>query len=129
MSQTPRILIVDDNDLMRSLLRGILRNEDYEVIGEARNGAVALEFIAKERPEIVFLDVLMPEMDGLEALHAIKTKFPETIVIMVTGSPSFANVQESIKHGAGGVIVKPFNSGKVIETLNRARHARLAPQT
>ena len=71
------ILIVDDNDLMRTLLRGILRSDAYLVIGEARNGIVALDLIEKSKPDIVFLDVMMPEMGGLEALQAIKAKHPE----------------------------------------------------
>ncbi|WP_341274770.1 response regulator transcription factor [Rhodocyclus gracilis] len=119
-SAITRIVIVDDNDLMRTVLRGILRSDTYEVIGEARNGAVALDMIDRLRPEVVFLDVMMPEMDGLEALQAIKLAQPETIVIMVTGKPSVDNVQESIQHGAAGFIVKPFNAGKVLATLAQA---------
>ena len=114
------ILIVDDNDLMRTLLRGILRSDAYQIIGEARNGIIALEFIAKSKPDIVFLDVMMPEMGGLEALQAIKAKHPEIIVIMITGNPSVENVKESIQGGAGGFIIKPFNSAKVLDTLVRA---------
>lgn len=129
MSIPLKILIVDDNDLMRSLLRGILRNEEHEVIGEARNGAVALEMVEKAKPDVVFLDVMMPEMDGLETLQQVKTRFPATIVIMITGNPSFANVQESIKRGANGFIVKPFNSAKVTETLQRALTPRPAAQS
>jgi two-component system chemotaxis response regulator CheY len=116
----PKILIVDDNDLMRTLLRGILRSEHYQVIGEARNGLLALEFIERTKPDIVFLDVMMPEMGGLEALQNIKKKYPQIVVVMITGNPSVENVQESIQGGAGGFIVKPFNSGKVLETLKRA---------
>lgn len=119
-TNSPRILIVDDNDLMRALLRGILRSESYVVIGETKNGALALEFIEKEKPDIVFLDVMMPEMDGLEALQNIKSKYPQTVVIMITGNPSVENVQESIQNGADGFIVKPFNSAKVLDTLDRA---------
>ena len=117
------ILIVDDNDLMRTLLRGILRSDAYQIIGEARNGIIALEFIAKSKPDIVFLDVMMPEMGGLEALQAIKAKHPEIIVIMITGNPSVENVKESIQGGAGGFIIKPFNSAKVLDTLVRAIQA------
>lgn len=115
-----KVLIVDDNDLMRTLLRGILRNEDCQVIGEARNGTLALEFIEREKPDIVFLDVMMPEMDGLETLQNIKRDTPEIVVIMITGNPSKENVEESIQGGASGFIVKPFNSGKVLEALKRA---------
>ena len=119
----PKILIVDDNDLMRTLLRGILRNDDCQIIGEARNGILALDSIDKEKPDIVFLDVMMPEMDGLETLQAIKQKHPEIIVVMITGNPSKENVQESIQGGASGFIIKPFNAGKVLETLNRVWQA------
>ena len=117
---SPKILIVDDNDLIRTLLRGILRAEDCEIIGEARNGTLALDFIERSKPDMVFLDVMMPEMDGLEALQSIKRLYPEIIVVMITGSPSKDNVQESIQSGASGFIIKPFNSAKVIETLHRA---------
>jgi two-component system chemotaxis response regulator CheY len=121
---SPKIIIVDDNDLIRTLLRGILRAEDCEIIGEARNGTLALELIEKSKPDIVLLDVLMPEMDGLETLQNIKQQYPEIIVVMITGSPSKDNVKESIQGGASGFIVKPFNSAKVIETLKRAWNPR-----
>ena len=114
------ILIVDDNDLMRTLLRGILRSEAFQLISEAKNGVLALESIEKSKPDIVFLDVMMPEMGGLEALQAIKAKYPEIIVIMITGNPSKDNVEESIRGGANGFIVKPFNSAKVLDTLHKA---------
>ena len=117
---SPKILIVDDNDLIRTLLRGILRAEDCEILGEARNGSLALEFIEKSKPDMVFLDVMMPEMNGLETLQNIKRLYPEIIVVMITGSPSKDNVHESIQGGASGFIIKPFNSAKVIETLHRA---------
>ena len=119
-TQSPKVLIVDDNDLMRTLLRGILRNESCQVVGEAKNGAIALDQVEKTDPDVVFLDVMMPEMDGLEALQSIKRLYPEIIVVMNTGSPSKDNVQESIQSGASGFIIKPFNSAKVIETLHRA---------
>jgi two-component system chemotaxis response regulator CheY len=114
------VVIVDDNDLMRTVLRGILRSDEYEVIGEARNGALALEMVERLKPDIVFLDVMMPEMDGLEALQAIKSAHPLISVIMVTGKPSVDNVQESIQNGASGFIVKPFNAGKVLAALGKA---------
>ena len=119
-NRPPKILIVDDNDLMRTLLRGILRSEDCLVIGEAKNGVIALDFIEKTKPDVVFLDVVMPEMDGLETLQNIKRDNPEIIVVMITGNPSKENVQESIQGGASGFIIKPFNSAKVLETLHRA---------
>ena len=127
MAKMPKILIVDDNDMMRTLLRGILRSESYEIIGEAKNGAIALDVIAKNKPDIVFLDVIMPEMDGLETLQNIKSNYPEIVVVMITGNPSKENVEESIQGGASGFIIKPFNSAKVLDTLSRAWQTRKPP--
>lgn len=128
VSNPPKILIADDNDLMRSLLRGILRSEAYTNINEAKNGLQAVDGVDRHRPDLVFLDVMMPEMDGLEALRVIKEKYPTTLVVMITGNPSKENVEESIQNGASGFIIKPFNSAKVIDTLNRvlpaARHRK-----
>lgn len=116
----PRVLIVDDNDLMRALLRTILRSKQYDVIGEAGNGVDALELAERLRPDIICLDILMPEIGGLEALETIKTLYPQIVVVMVTGSPSVDNVREAIQGGASGFIIKPFNAGKVLDTVNRA---------
>jgi len=119
----PSVLIVDDNDLMRSLLRSMLRGSEYEVIGEARNGVAALELTERLRPKIVCMDVVMPEMNGLEALQAIKARHPDTIVIMLAGSPSVDHVRSSIENGASGFVVKPFNAGRVLDTVDRAWRA------
>lgn len=123
----PKVLIVDDNDLMRTLLRGMLRGEDYHVIGEAKNGSQAVDAAQRLQPDIVCLDVMMPEMDGLEALQEIKRARPQTVVVMITGNPSVENVQESIQGGAAGFIVKPFNTAKVLDTLARAWQAAQKP--
>lgn len=120
----PKILIVDDDNVMRTLLRGILRGEHYEIVGEAKNGLLAVEAVQRLSPDIVCLDVVMPEMDGLEALQAIKQAKPETLVVMVTATPSKDNVQESIQGGAAGFIIKPFNAAKVLDTLDRLWTAR-----
>ncbi|MBK8524335.1 MAG: response regulator [Betaproteobacteria bacterium] len=125
-SYQPKVLIVDDNDLMRTLLRGMLRGEEYHVIGEARNGLQAVEAVQKLVPDIVCLDVMMPEMDGLEALQAMKQAKPDLVVVMITGNPSVENVQESIQGGAAGFIVKPFNTAKVLDTLKKAWSAAAA---
>lgn len=126
---TPKVMIVDDNDLMRTLLRGMLRGEEYSVIGEARNGLQAVEAVQRLSPDIVCLDVMMPEMDGLEALQVMKQARPDLVVVMITGNPSVENVQESLQGGAAGFIVKPFNTAKVLDTLSRAWTATLAAKT
>ena len=115
----PKVLIVDDNDLMRTLLRGILRSESCQVVGEAKNGTIALDLVERTFPDVVFLDVMMPEMDGIEVLQYIKERHPRIKVIMITGNPSVENVQDSIQGGASGFIVKPFNTARVLDTLQK----------
>ncbi len=112
-------MIVDDNDIMRSLLRGILRGDHYEVTGEARNGVAAIEVAERVKPDIICMDVMMPEKDGLEALAEIKAARPEVDIVMITGNANPETVQESIQNGASGFIVKPFNAAKVLDTLER----------
>lgn len=113
------ILLVDDNDMMRALLRGILRGETYEVVGEARNGHAAVEAASRLKPDVVCLDIQMPEMNGLEALAAIKQNCPQTEVVMITGSSEQDTVRQAIERGACGYIVKPFNAARVLDTLSR----------
>ena len=118
MAKMPKILIVDDNDMMRSLLRGILRNGGHNVIGEASNAPTAIEMANRLKPDIVWGDIVMPgEMDGLEALVEIKKDRTQTQVVMITGNADQDTVQEAINNGASGFIVKPFNAARVLDTL------------
>ena len=111
------IIIADDNDMMRSILRGMLRGEEYDVIGEARNGLAAVEMAERLKPDIICMDVMMPEKNGIEALVEIKRASPEIEIIMVTGNSDPETVQESIQNGACGFIIKPFNAARVLDTL------------
>ena len=113
------IVIVDDNDMMRSILRSMLRGDAFEVIGEARNGLLAVEMAGRLKPDIVCLDVIMPEKNGLDALCEIKVARPETQVVMITSNADPETVQESIQNGASGFIIKPFNAARVLDTLEK----------
>ena len=113
------IVIVDDNDMMRSILRSMLRGDVFEVIGEARNGVLAVEMAGRLKPDIVCLDVIMPEKNGLDALCEIKLARPETEVVMITSNADPETVQESIQNGASGFIIKPFNAARVLDTLEK----------
>jgi two-component system chemotaxis response regulator CheY len=117
MAKRCSVIIVDDNDMMRSILRGMLRGEEFEVIGEARNGVAAVDIANRLKPDIICLDVMMPEKSGLEALCEIKVARPETEVVMITSSSDPETVQGAIQNGASGYIVKPFNAAKVLDTL------------
>lgn len=114
-----RILVVDDDQLMCDLLRSILRREGYDVVGEAHDGEEALEQCTKLTPHVVCLDIKMPRMGGLEALHAIKAEHPEVVVVMVSSAATIDVVQEAMSKGACGFIVKPYNAAKVLDTLER----------
>ena len=114
------VVIVDDNDMMRTILRSILRGEEYEVVGEARNGNQAVEMVERLQPDIVGMDVLMPEKNGLLAMIEIKQKQPEVKIVMITGSADPETVQDAIMNGASGYIVKPFNAARVLDALKKA---------
>ena len=113
------VIVVDDNDMMRSILRGILRGEEYDVVGEARNGQAAVDMVERLKPDLVCMDVVMPEKGGIEALCEIKTANPNTEVVMVTSNSDPETVQESIQNGASGFIIKPFNAARVLDTLEK----------
>jgi two-component system chemotaxis response regulator CheY len=121
MAKIPRrMLIVDDSEITRALLRTLLRGEDYDVVGEACNGEQAVEMAQRLKPEIVCLDVDMPKMGGLEALAKIRELLPRTLVLMVTAHTERETVQTAIANGAAGYIVKPFNSGRVLAAIAAA---------
>jgi two-component system chemotaxis response regulator CheY len=119
MIKRSTVIIVDDNDMMRGILRGMLRGEEYEVIGEGRNGVVAVDIAERLKPDVICLDVMMPEKDGIQALCEIKAANPGIEVIMITSSSDPETVQGAIQNGASGYIVKPFNAAKVLDTLAR----------
>jgi two-component system chemotaxis response regulator CheY len=113
------IVIADDNDMMRSILRAMLRGEQYDVVGEARNGQAAIDTVDRLKPDIVCMDVMMPEKNGIDALCEIKVAHPNIEVIMVTSNSDPETVQESIQNGAAGFIIKPFNAARVLDTLEK----------
>ncbi|GAB2881915.1 response regulator [Uliginosibacterium flavum] len=114
------VVIIDDNDTTRAMLRAILRAEMIEVVAEAKDGANGLVMVRKLRPTLVCLDVMMPNVGGIEVLSQIKTEMPDVRVLMVTGSTDRDTVQAAIQGGASGYLVKPFNGGKVIAAVETA---------
>lgn len=114
------VIIVDDNDTTRAMLRAILRAEGIEVVGEAKEGPAGIALARKLRPSLVCLDVMMPNISGLEVLAQLKTEMPDVKVLMVTGSTDRDTVQTAIQGGASGYLVKPFNGAKVIAAIENA---------
>ena len=113
------ILIVDDAAFMRTMLRNILTQAGHEVIGEAENGAIALEKYKELHPDIVTLDITMPDVDGIEALKNIMTYDKNATCIMCSAMGQQAMVVDSIKNGAKDFIVKPFQAEKIIASIKK----------
>jgi two-component system, chemotaxis family, chemotaxis protein CheY len=113
------VIIIDDNDTTRAMLRAIMRSEGIEVSAEAKDGATGLQLIHKLHPGLVCLDVQMPNVGGIEVLAQIKAELPEVKVLMVTGSTDRDTVQAAIEGGANGYLVKPFNGAKVIAAVEK----------
>ncbi|AZS16104.1 MULTISPECIES: response regulator [Paenibacillus] len=114
-----RILIVDDAAFMRMMVRDILTKNGFEVVGEAQDGAQAIEKYKELHPDLVTMDITMPEMDGIAALKEIKKMDPNAKVIMCSAMGQQAMVIDAIQAGAKDFIVKPFQSDRVIEAINK----------
>ena len=112
-----RILIIDDTLFMRTLLKNILASGGHEIVGEAEDGDIGVAKYLELKPDIVTMDVVMPKMNGIEALKAIKNVDPHAKVIMCTAVGQEQMVKLAIKCGARGYIVKPFQAPKVLEEI------------
>jgi len=115
-----KILIVDDAAFMRMMIKDILTKNGYEVVAEASDGAQAVEKYQELRPDLVTMDITMPEVDGISALKQIKQMDPNARVIMCSAMGQQAMVIDAIQAGAKDFIVKPFQADRVIEAIQKA---------
>jgi two-component system chemotaxis response regulator CheY len=114
-----RILIVDDAKFMRMLLTDIINKSVHEVAGEAENGRDAVQLYSQIKPDLVTMDITMPDMGGVEAVREIKQEFPDCKIIMCSAMGQQKMVVKAIEAGAKDFIVKPFDETRVIDTINR----------
>ncbi len=114
-----RILITDDALFMRVTLKNILTQQGYEIVGEAENGHQAVQMYADLKPDLVTMDITMPELDGLQALRQIRELDPNAKVVMCTAMGQKNLVVEAIQAGAKDFIVKPFQSERVVEAVGK----------
>ena len=114
-----RILIVDDAAFMRMMIKDILTKNGYEIAAEAENGKIAVDKYKEASPDLTLLDITMPEMDGIQALKAIKGIDPGANVIMCSAMGQQAMVIEAIHSGAKDFIVKPFQAEHVLEAVKK----------
>ncbi|MGO0121721.1 response regulator [Desulfothermobacter acidiphilus] len=114
-----RVLVVDDAAFMRMMIKNILTKNGYEVVGEAANGREAVELYQQLKPDVVTMDITMPEVDGIEGVKAIKAVDPNAKIVMVSAMGQQAMVMEAIQAGAKDFIVKPFQQERILQALER----------
>lgn len=112
-----RVMIVDDALFMRSIIRGTLTGRGYEVVAEAASGIEAMKYLLDRKPEIVVLDIVLPDANGLELLDEILAARPGTNVVICSSLGQEQIVRKAMEHGARAFLQKPFTPDKVIETL------------
>ena len=113
-----KILLVDDAAFMRMMVKDTLTKAGYTDLYEAADGLQAVETYAEIQPDLVIMDITMPNMDGLEALKAIKGKDPNAVVVMCSAMSQESMVIEAIKSGAKDFIVKPFKPDRILKTVS-----------
>ncbi|WBW95478.1 response regulator [Oceanirhabdus sp. W0125-5] len=114
-----RVLIVDDAAFMRMMIKDILEKNGYEVVGQAANGVQAVELYKQEKPDVVTMDITMPDMDGIEAVKNIKAFEPNAKIIMCSAMGQQTMVMDAIRAGAKDFIVKPFQADRVLEAIKK----------
>lgn len=114
-----RVLVVDDSGFQRTLVRDALA-EGYEIVGEASDGAEAVDSFERLSPDVVTMDVMMPDTNGIEATARIKDRSPETTVVMVTSVEQREQMKEAIRAGADGYVTKPFDGEEVRNAIDEA---------
>jgi DNA-binding NarL/FixJ family response regulator len=123
-SMKPSVVVVDDDSMMREMLKLILLSEDYPVVGEAANGQAAIALCAREKPGLVLLDINMPKMDGMQALEEIHKASPATVVLMVSAEATLDKVREAMEKGAAGFVVKPLNPASVLDRIAKCLNGK-----
>ena len=114
-----KVLIVDDAVFMRIALKTMLEKNGFQVVGEAENGSVAVRKYKELKPDIVTMDITMPEMDGVQALKEIRSLDPNSKVVMISALGQESYVREAVMLGAKGFVVKPYKEDYVVQTLNK----------
>lgn len=112
-----KILVVDDSYYMRTILKNMIIDAGYEVVDEAANGQDAISIAGKEKPDLITLDLILPDNSGLDVLKKIKGDNPDIHIIVVSAVGQENIVQQALESGAAAYIVKPFEEKRVVETI------------
>lgn len=114
-----KIFIVDDAKFMRMTLTKIIEQAGHEVVGEAMTGTEAIEQFRRLKPDLVFMDITMPDMDGIQAVRAIVNEFPDAKIVMCSALGQQRMIVEAIEAGAKDFIKKPFDSSQIVDTIEK----------
>ena len=112
-----RVLIVDDGVFMRTLIKGLLTKNGYEIVGEAEDGLIAIEKFKELKPDLVTMDITMPNMDGLASLKEIMKIDADANVVMISAIGQEEAIKDAIISGAKGFIVKPFDENELVSII------------
>jgi two-component system chemotaxis response regulator CheY len=113
------LLVVDDAAIMRKRIAGIAREAGWEIVAEATNGLEGLALYRQHEPDLVTLDIVMPELDGVETLRQLRTEAPESRVVMVSAVDQRAKLRECIALGALDFVVKPFDKERLLSLFKK----------
>lgn len=114
-----RVLICDDSKVIRIKLKLILESSGYEVIGEAINGKDAVNKVMKERPDIITMDITMPELNGIEAVKYIKEIDKNVKIVVISALSQKTMILSALSNGADNYIIKPFEKDDVVKVINK----------
>ncbi len=114
-----KVLVVDDAAFMRITIKNMLSKNGFEIAGEAENGLQAIQKCSELKPDIITLDITMPEVSGIDALREIMKINPQTAVIMVSAMGQESMVKEAVMLGAKGFVVKPFKEEVIMAALSK----------
>jgi two-component system chemotaxis response regulator CheY len=115
----PRLLVVDDATIMRMRISGVAREAGWEIVAEATNGVEGLAKYREHRPDLVTLDIVMPELDGVEMLRQLRSEDPTARVVMVSAVDQRAKLRECIALGALDFVVKPFDKERLLSLFRK----------
>ena len=123
-----KVLIVDDASVVRLMIKKVLNKGDFEIVGEAATGTEALTKYKDLRPDVVTMDITMPEVDGIQATKDIMAFDENAKVVIISGIDQKEMLWQAIKAGAASYIVKPFENDRVISTLNEVTAGNSSPE-
>ncbi|GIW92329.1 MAG: DNA-binding response regulator [Pirellulaceae bacterium] len=123
-----RVLIADDHEVVRQGLRAVLRGENIEVVGEAKNGSEVVSQAVKCKPDVVLMDVRMPDVDGLDGLDKLRRKLPNLPVVMISSFENPTYVARSVALGASDFLLKGASRAELVAAIQRAARREPAPE-